>query len=203
MKQEINFRATTGYRSDDSVDAHVEATLSVNYPTVTAQGNTVGWEQIGGSANKFNLSLTNDPRLAGVTGVIASSTTAGIYRFDIPSPGTYRIRCAAGTYDNARGANLRVFDGGTLLSQIVPPQKTTPPNIIDATNTARNVTNWPSLNQAVDLPLTTSILRVYHAGEVVSGVTYTYLAHISVESIPTSGITPAFLRNYYMNQGWA
>lgn len=204
MKQEINFRSTAGYRSDDSVDAYVQTlAATITYPTTSPQGNNVGLEQIGGSANKYDLSLTNDPRLAGVHGVSASSTTAAIYRVDLPAAGKYRIRCAAGTFDNARGANARVFDNTTLLSQIIPPTITTPPNVIDATNTAISATNWPSTNNPVDFTFSSTILRFYHAGQPVSGTTYTYIAHFSVESVSSGGLSPALLRNHYMNQGWA
>lgn len=204
MKQEINFRSTTAYRSDDSADAHVEATLSVTYPTVTAQGNTVGWEQVGYDPFKFNASLSVDVRLAGSRG---SSTTGapGIYRVNLPAAGTYRIRCAAGRYDAIRGANIRIFDNTSLLSEIIPPRGLSASGrYIDASNVERTAANWPSLNQSVDLTFTSSTLRVYNAGQVISGQSYGYIAHFSVESVaPPSGLGPAFLRNYYMNQGWA
>jgi len=203
LKQEINFRGTVGYRSDDSVDAYVQTGTTANYPVVTAQGNTVGWESMGTSPNKFDLSLTNDPRLAGVHGVSASSSTPGIYRVDLPAAGKYRIRCAEGTFDAAKGVNARVFDNTTPLSQIIPPMITTPPGVIDATNTQISVTNWPSTNSPVDFTFSSTILRFYHGGEPVSGTTYTYIAHFSVESVSSGGLSPAFLRNHYMNQGWA
>lgn len=206
MKQEINFRSTTAYRSDDSADAHVEATLSVTYPTVTAQGNTVGWEQVGYDPFKFNISSSPsvDVRLAGSRGN-GLAGAPGIYRVDLPVPGTYRIRCAAGRLDAIRGVNIRIFDDSSLLSEIIPPQGiSVVGNHIDASNVERTAADWPSLNQSVDLTFTTSTLRVYNAGQPISGQSYAYIAHFSVESVaPPSGLGPAFLRNYYMNQGWA
>jgi hypothetical protein len=203
LKQEINFRSTTAYRSDDSADAHVEATLSVTYPTVTAQGNTVGWEQVGYDPFKFNISLSVDVRLAGSRGN-GIAGAPGIYRVNLPAAGTYRIRCAAGRLDAIRGVNIRIFDDSSLLSEIIPPQAiSVVGNHIDASNVERTAANWPSLNQSVDLTFTSSTLRVYNGGQPISGQSYAYIAHFSVESIPTSGLSPAFLRNYYMNQGWA
>jgi len=184
LKQEINFRGTVGYRSDDSADAYVQS-VGVNYPTTSPQGNNVGWESMGTSPDKADLSLTNDPRLAGVHGVSASSTTPGIYRVDLPAAGKYRIRCAEGAFNIARGANARVFDNTTLLSQIVPPVITTPPGVIDASNTQMNVTDWPSTNSPVDFTFSSTILRFYHGGEPVSGTTRTYIAHLSVETAPS------------------
>lgn len=203
MKQEINFRSTTGYRSDDSADAYVELAITNNYPTVTAQGNTVGWEQAYPPV-KLNSSSSADVRLAGSHG---SNTTDApvIYRVDLPAPGTYRIRCAAGRYDAIRGANIRIFDDSSLLSEIIPPQGLSAAiRFIDASNVERTAANWPSLNQSVDLTFTTSTLRVYNGGQTIPGHGGVYIAHFSVESVaPPSGLSPAFLRNYYMNQGWA
>lgn len=187
------------------MDAHVEATLSVTYPTVTAQGNTVGWEQVGYDPFKFNISSSPsvDVRLAGSRGN-GIAGAPGIYRVNLPAAGTYRIRCAAGRYDSIRGANIRIFDNSSLLSEIIPPQGLSAAgSYIDASNVELTAANWPSLNQSVDLTFTSSTLRVYNAGQPISGQSYAYIAHFSVESIPTSGLSPAFLRNYYMNQGWA
>jgi len=127
-----------------------------------------------------------------------------VYRIDLPAPGAYRIRGAFGVDDGAKGVNARVFDNTTLLSQIVPPQASVVPYIVDATNTHVTAADWPAMNAPVDLSFSSSIFRFYHGGEVVSGVgdTNTYVSHISVETAP-SGLSPAFLRNYYMNQGWA
>ena len=204
MKQEINFRATIAYRSDDSAAAHVEDTLSVTYPTVTAQGNTVGWEQVGYDPFRFNSSLSVDVRLAGSRGN-GIAGAPGIYRVNLPAAGTYRIRCAAGRFDAIRGANIRIFDDSSLLSEIIPPQGLSATGrYIDASNVERTAANWPSLNQSVDLTFTSSTLRVYNGGQPISGQNYAYIAHFSVESVaPPSGLSPAFLRNYYINQGWA
>ena len=204
MKQEINFRSTTAYRSDDSADAYVEATLSVTYPTVTAQGNTVGWEQVGYDPFRFNSSLSVDVRLAGSRGN-GIAGAPGIYRVNLPAAGTYRIRCAAGRFDAIRGANIRIFDDSSLLSEIIPPQGLSASgSYIDASNVERTAANWPSLNQSVDLTFTSSTLRVYNGGQDISGQLWAYIAHFSVESVaPPSGLSPAFLRNYYINQGWA
>ncbi len=204
MKQEINFRSTTHYRSDDSVDAHVEATLSVTYPTVTAQGNTVGWEQVGYDPFKFNSSLSVDVRLAGSRGN-GTAGAPGIYRVNLPASGTYRIRCAAGRFDAIRGANIRIFDNSSLLSEIIPPQGlSVAGSYIDASNVEHTAANWPSLNQSVDLTFTSSTLRVYNAGQAISGQNYGYIAHFSVESVaPPPGVTPVILRNHYINQEWA
>lgn len=204
MKQEINFRGTTGFRSGDSADAYVEATLSVTYPTVTAQGNTVGWEQVGYDPFKFNSSLSVDVRLAGSRGN-GDTGAPGIYRVNLPAPGTYRIRCAAGRQVTTRGANIRIFDDSSLLSEIIPPQALSGAGrYIDASNVERTAADWPSLNQSVDLTFTSSTLRVYNGGQDILGATSAFIAHFSVESVaPPSGLSPAFLRNYYMNQGWA
>lgn len=202
MKQEINFRSTTGYRSDDSVDAHVETSTVVNYPTVSAQGNTVGWEISVAGANAFNLSTSLDARLAGVSG--NPDTSVRIYRIDLPSPGTYRLRCAAGA-DGARVVYLRALDDVSLVATLVPPQLSPGAFIyLDATGVARAGADWPAMNSYIDINMSTATLKFTNGGVDVAGSTYAYIAHLSVESVaPPSGVTPVILRNHYMNQGWA
>lgn len=194
LPQQINFRATAGYRTDDSADAYVQIGLTVNYPTVTPQGNTVGFEQVGADSFQFNESATNDVRLAGARGS-STSGAPGIYRIDLPAAGTYRIRCAAGRATAIRGVNVRIFDDTNLLSEIIPPKSATAVNIFtDATNVDRTAADWPAQNQSVDLVFATSILRIYNSGQVISGRTHAYIAHFSVESVSSGTVintTPA------------
>lgn len=155
---------------------------------------------MGGGPFPADLTLALDARLAGVLG--NQDTTEGKYRIDLPSAGNYRVRCAAGS-DGPRAAYIRVFDGASLLSTLVSPQLTTGGyRYVDAGDVERAGADWPSLNLPKDLTFTSTTLRIYNGGYDVAGSSYAYIAHFSVETAP-SGLSPAFLRNYYMNQGWA
>lgn len=202
MKQEINFRSTSGYRADDSADAYVQTVLSVNYPTVTAQGNNVGWENLN-DPYAFNESLSNDVRLAGGQG-LSTNMAASTYRIDLPATGSYRLRCAAGRVSAIRGVNISVNDNTTPLATLVTPKTPSAANrFYDATDVELTAANWPGSNQPKDVTFTSTILRIKVGGNVISGQSWAYIAHFSVESISSGGPSPAFLRNYYMNQGWA
>ena len=148
----------------------------------------MGWEQVGYDPYEFNSSLSVDVRLAGSRGS-GDTGAPGIYRVDLPVPGTYRIRCAAGRFDAVRGANIRIFDDSSLLSEIIPPQALSATGrYIDASNVERTAANWPSLNQSVDLTFTSSTLRVYNGGQDILDVAWAFIAHFSVESVaPPSG----------------
>lgn len=182
IRQEINFRSSVPYRSDDSIYAHVQAGTSVNFPTVTAQGNTVGWEQIGASPYENSVSLTVDVRLAGAYASLVTGLPS-IYRINLPAPGKYSIRCAAGRLDAARGANIRMFDDSTLLSEIIPAQsQSAAGTFFDAANVELDKADWPVMNQSIDLTFTSNVLRIYNAGTGSSATVWGYIAHFSVES---------------------
>ena len=188
MIQEINFRSTTGYRSDDRVNTYIQTTLALNYPTVTPQGFAVGWES-NDSPFTANISLTQDVRLAGIYG--NPDTSECIYRVDLPSSGEYRIRCAAGA-DLTRVVYLRLFDNITLNTTLVSPQLTSGGYMyVDATDVERSGADWPSLNGYKDVTMSSTVMRFDNGGMDIPGGTYVYLAHLSIELLaptPPSGI---------------
>lgn len=204
MKQEINFRSTTGYRSDDSADAYVQVSTANNYPTTTPQGNNVGWE-FKNDPWVYNTSTTNDVRLGGCVAVGDWSFVSS-YRIDLPSAGDYVMRCAAGRQNATRAVDLKIDDGSSFLVKLVSLQMMSANDrFFDATDVERTGANWPSLNQPTSATFSSTILRLRMGGVGIAGDDWVFLAHFSVESAgsPPIGLSPAFLRNYYMNQGWA
>lgn len=107
----FNFRQTANYVTDPIGTTYVAADL---YPT-TRNGVTFGWEGAGVESRNRTTSLA--PQLAGQNQLVSGTPNAErAFRVDLPAPGTYRIRVAAGDateFNNRAAFDLR--DGTTTV----------------------------------------------------------------------------------------
>jgi hypothetical protein len=183
--QGIDFRQTSGFVTDPT-NCDYEIGSAINYPRVTAQGNTVGWED-DPSVNQRdrNANVGDAAKLAGI--VFGSSVLR--YRFDLPSAGNYKVRIAAGDGAGANGVKVEVFDNVTSLGVLVSDRTTgvlTVDQFVDATDVVRTSTaDWVS-NNALSATLTfaSTICRF----KVFSALGGNYaLSHLWVEAASGGG----------------
>lgn len=113
--QGIDFRATSGFVTDPT-GCDAETGTTANYPRTSAQGNTVGWEDA--PAGTRNRTSTVDARLAGIA-FVTNGASPKRYRIDLPSSGWYQITLALGDNTTGQSLSAEVFDGTTLLSNVV------------------------------------------------------------------------------------
>lgn len=181
--QEVNFRATSGFVSGDSADAHIETSTGNNYPTVSAQGVTLGWTSAASSIDRRNVSAGINPKLAGIA-ASNSGVTACNYRVNLTAlggPGTYRIRVAMGDDDNARpNQKLEVFDDSSSLGVLINGPAANH-RWLDATGVELTATTWPTDNDYVDLVFTSNIANFLFG----TGSNNWAVSHISIEKLVT------------------
>lgn len=177
--QGANFRQNLAFVTDGA-NEHFEAGTGVGtYPTTTAQGNTVGWEDDGLllTLQVRDRNSGNDRRLAGMH---FDTTLDNInYRFDLPSAGTYNIRAANGEANYARTCRMDLYDTSSSLGTLINGSTGAANSFLDATNTVYTAANWPGSNTAVSKTFTTTICRFRFPR---SSFSETWVAHLYVES---------------------
>jgi hypothetical protein len=175
-----------------SANAYVDITAgggtSINYPTVSPQGNNVGMESFNNGPG-YNYKkdagflLSTDARLLGSV-VGAHVIDIGTYRIDSDGAGARAINSAAGDFDYPACAQIEVFDTsiskGFLSSGITSARRV----FKDANNIEYTPANWVSSQAPVSKTFSTTIMR-FAFGDGVNGFTINY---IEVGPI----ITPAF-----------
>ena len=178
--QGVNFRANLAYVTD-GVNEYFESGVGLaTYPTTTAQGNNVGWEDDGSllTLGTRDRNATNDRRLAGVH-FDGSAVTAINYRFDLPAIGAYRIRAANGEANYARTCRMDLFDTSASLGTVINGSTGSANSFRDATNTVYTAANWPGSNSTASYTFTTTICRFRFPNSAASE---TWVAHLYVES---------------------
>ena len=180
LPQGINFRKFL-WTPVDGANEYAEFSTSLNYPTPTPQGNNVGWES--GTVNYAdNRNAAIDARLAGTHGFDAGSVAT--YRIDLPSPGSYTIRIAAGSATTAWRVSADLYDGATLLRTLVTDQAISSGQFVDATDTLRtDAADWVSNNASITETFATTILRV----TIPTSSSFRTIAHIYVEAAAGGG----------------
>jgi len=170
LPQNVNFRSTLAFVTDGANTFCERAVGGVaDYPTVTAQGNNVGWESGSGFAG-LNGNAANDPRIAGLN----VCSVGGVFRIDLPAPGAYPIRIAVGDKQYASATSLQIKDTTTPVGIEITGATSAPQRFKDAEDTELSQTTWPSSNVAENLTFVTTIARF------VDNVGGSPLAHISV-----------------------
>ncbi|SFK92158.1 hypothetical protein SAMN05216302_102117 [Nitrosomonas aestuarii] len=179
-KQEINFRATDGYRGDDSADAFVMTSSNLVYPNATPQGFTVGWTD-SGSLGTGDRSLSVDARLAGAH-FLAFNAPTRIFRVTLPAAGTYDIRLALGYPSFTHYGKVDMYDGASFVTTLADKSGQTGGNWADATDTAYSGADWPGSNSAYRHTFTSTdvYFHLENNGAVVGN---RFLAHIALESV--------------------
>jgi hypothetical protein len=175
--QGIDFRGTADYVTDPA-NCNAEVTpVSANYPRVTPQGNTVGWEQA--PNNAFNRAvLTGDE--AKMSGVAVINSGSRDYRFDVP-PGQYSVRVAAGDMvASGNGIGVEVFDDVTSRGVLIPPQTFGgSQRFLDASNVLHlGPSDWVANNQPALVQVDSGILRFRLSFAGAQGA----ISHLWVES---------------------
>lgn len=188
--QGINFRNTLGYVTDGANEAFVDHTSTYSYPYVTAQGNTVGFEQLPDLGSQ-NLYSSIDSRLAGA--VFQDTEQPAInFRFDLPAPGDYAFRLAMGANFSGVDAKCLLMDTNSSLGALVDSNTSAASRWFDAGGTERTETTWPTNNALVNKTLTTTICRFRVGASAAPDSYYTGLAHAYVEALtggPSAALT--------------
>ena len=152
--QGINFRDTLAYVTDVSPEEFEDGQPGIDYPRTTAQGNTVGFEQLLDSRDR-NAGV--DRRLAGLN---FSNAAQVDFRLDLSSTGDWSIRLAAGDYNYAQGTAIDVYDTTTSRGSLATGSTSAAQKYKDATNTEYSAAAWPGSNSAVTKTFTTTICRI-------------------------------------------
>lgn len=168
LPQGLPFRSTSSYvtdGADDSVETSTanttdSAVYAVSYPRTTAQGNTVGWENISGGIYTRNRN-TAGAKLAGFH-FPDEAASAQRWRMDLPSAGQYAIRLAMGDYSyGSQTCGVIIYDDTTNVLQVSGVTTTAANRYIDASGVERiGVSGWDGNNVAVTRTFASTILRL-------------------------------------------
>lgn len=180
--QLINFRQTALYISDNA-NTYPELSSGINYPTTTAQGNTVGWETVYNGVSGRNRNSGNVPELAGC--FVGTTGDRPIYRIDLPATGTYPIRLAGGEANYAALVPVEIQDTTTSLGSPITGSTSAGQRFKDATNTEYTNATWSGSNTAVNFTFTTTIARFIFG----NGSGLPQFAHINVGAAVGGGST--------------
>lgn len=139
--QGIDFRATSGFVTDTGSN-YAELTQgnpSGNYPTVTPQGNTVGF--VSSITDHRDRNAGDDPRIAGTSFPNGGAWT---YRIDLPAAGAYDIFAGLGDGSYAATVNLTVLDNATTLYTLGNTSTGAGNSFADISGAVSTAANWPT-----------------------------------------------------------
>lgn len=168
--QGIYFRLTDN--QTDPADYDAEVSLSNNYPRTSAQGNSVGYEDIFfGQTDARDRDVGSVVALRGIHFLPNSSGGNNIYRIDLPSTGSYVIKLALGDEGGMQNCRCRLLDNATQFADIDAATGGAA-NFIDATGVNRtSQADWVSNNVGITHTFSSTILRIWMgASAAVSGV---------------------------------
>lgn len=193
LPQGVNFRATAGFVTDGASTTYDIGT-AVNYPTVSPQGNNIGWESISGGNGAPQVVVRDrnsgiDARLAGTSSTFFFGDVL-TYRIDLPTAGPKNVRIAAGDANYIQVPKVDLFDRTVGLGNLCNKTTSGAAKWCDATNVERtSAADWVANNVAKLVNFTTTILRFQLTTAAVgaSGV----INHFWVEDAP--GISIAWL----------
>jgi hypothetical protein len=171
----FDFRGTAAYVTDPAGSVYV---IGDRYPTTRCG---CGWESfVTGSVRDRSRTV---PTLAGLNFQPSNSTQSeSVFRVDLPGPGRYRVRLAAGDQGYPNHAFFEIRDGNTVL-RAQPDTAVGTGQYIDATGVMRaSAATWASSNAPLERDFATSILRI--ALKRAPGGSASVLAHLSVERVP-------------------
>jgi len=168
LPQGIIFKATIGF--DGTPGANDAEETGVTYPWATPQGNNVGWND-SGNVQARDRTTGNDPRLCGTNFM---SSIQKDYRIDLPAPGNYNIRCAAGDQAAAGTNQIEVFDNTTSLGVMI---NSTPAanSFTDAANTDHTAANWPANNAPALVTFASTICIFRFPSTALNEIAYLYI----------------------------
>jgi hypothetical protein len=177
----INFRATSGYVTDNAADTY---SLGEAYPT-TRGGKTFGF---GSSitSNTRDRSTGVDVRLAGIA-FMANSGSPTNFTIDLAS-GTYKVRLALGDAAAPQVIYCQLKDGATVRATIGPTTTSGPTRWLDATGAELIDSAWPSSNATVTIVVSSGALTVALGGSS-GGSGIAAISHVAWELQAASGPT--------------
>ena len=176
--QGINFRASAGFVTDGANEDYCLSTTS--YPTTSAQGNSIGWEDsIAGLDRDRNSGI--DRRLAGICFVPFGGGTAR-FRVDLPSSGNYNIRIAAGDAGSGNHSRFQIKDTDSVVLDGSTDVFLGLEEFVDASLTTRtSAADWVTNNAAYSsASFATTICRVAIINASSFGASV--IAHFYIES---------------------
>jgi len=152
----INFRATSGYDTDDA-----GYTYSLGEATpVTRGGYTFGWST-NLTASSRDRGTSYEPEQSGIVFQNNSGGTLRDFTWTLPDgAGNYNLRIAAGDYTASQNTRILIMDGGSTLATI--NGATSAAEFLDAQGTVHTAANWNANNVAVPITFagTTLTLRL-------------------------------------------
>lgn len=179
----VDFRATSPFVTDPSGDSP-EISTGADYPHITQQGYTVGWEQA--PSGTRDRSAAVDARLAGMH-FVNNGGSAANFRIDLPAVGDYRIALAIGDASGANHNTVELFDDATSLGAVVTNGANAGGQFYDASGVLRTSSaDWVTNEVEVAETFASTILRIKVGDPSAAGASC--LAHIRV----TKGLNPSF-----------
>lgn len=168
----INFRATSGYVTDDADQTYY---LGSAEGIVTRGGWTFGVSS-GSFLTVDRTSSGPDVRLAGIN-YFANSTT--VFTVTLPAAADYKFRLALGDQGSSHIENTVVFKDGSTPKLSIGPDDFGADEFFDATDVKRtSSTDWHNNNaQSAAFTFSGTTLNI----EVASGPDYYMWAHVEVE----------------------
>ena len=158
--QGVYFRSTDNQTDPTNYDAEITGLLDSNYPTSSAQGNTIGWEGI--LHDKVDRDVTADVRLKGVH--YGALTDINDYRIDLPATGVYIIRAAMGDSGFPHPNRLRIVDTTTVVVDNDAGDVSSD-QFADATGVIRtSESDWVNNNASIQVGFSTTICRFRFGG---------------------------------------
>jgi hypothetical protein len=166
----------------DPANYDAEVNLAVSYPWVTSQGNTVGWDLA--PIAKADRSITATVILSGIHYRSNSGGATSDFRIDLPAPGAYRIRLAAGDLSAGQNERVQLCDDNTVFADYSAVIGVA--NWIDATGVTRtSEADWNANNALLSRTFTSSIFRI-KIGNHASGTGTTTIAAVYIEEDPAA-----------------
>lgn len=160
-------------------DPETNAPISggLDYPRVTAQGNTVGYDtgNVASGLQTRDRNSGNDSQLASIHFPVGFGDLR--FRFDLPVAGTYNIRSACGDPAYTAHARLEVFDNASSLGVLSSTDTTAANKFRDATDTEYSNAAWPGSNTAVAKTFSTTICRFLFTDS------QSVIAHLYLEAV--------------------
>ncbi len=172
----FDMRSTFNYVNDASANTYVLG-LKTPYPT-TRNGVTFGWAS--GTPSTEDRTNIGDSRLAGVN-MLANDDSPGIFRVDVPGPGTYKVSLALGDRyldQCSSGCRIEFRDGNRSLF-VLNPSAISAASFADANGAVWTAADWPANNTTRQVTLTGSTLTVV-VGANSHDRSYTPIAFIGV-----------------------
>lgn len=151
----VNFRSTLGFVTDGPNDVWCGPGTANTYASPPGYGTT------GAGGTQTNISNTLDPRIAGTMFFNGSPT----FRYDVPN-GPYKLRLGIGHFGGGSavyGVRVRTGAGSTAgvdYQDIFSASAMTGTQVADATGAVLSATDWPTLNQTININVTRGFINI-------------------------------------------